>query len=82
MATTPETQGKGLAGFMMGAVEEEIAVRRRRDGEKKLRIVLCTPRELTGEFYLRRGFGFDYETWRGEGYNFHIVHLSRDVVVK
>lgn len=86
MVTAPEAQGHGLARFMMGTVESEI---RRRYAEKlaagegeegkRLRIVLCTPRELTGEFYLRRGFKEDYETFRGEGYQFHVLHLSKDV---
>ncbi|CZT15001.1 uncharacterized protein RCC_12276 [Ramularia collo-cygni] len=78
MCTAPEAQGLGLATYMMGVVEEEL--RRRRGGlGKKLRILLTTPRELTGEFYVRKGFEKDYETWRGEGYHFHIVHMSKDV---
>lgn len=86
MVTAPEAQGQGLAAFMMRTVEQEIQSRYEAKAAlveeakgKRLRVVLCTPRELTGEFYLRRGFTKDYETWRGEGYNFHIVHLSKDI---
>lgn len=78
MVTAPEAQGMGLASYMMAFVEAEL--RRRRSGQgKKLRIVLCTPRELMGGFYAKKGFTKDYETWRGEGYHFHIVHMSKDV---
>jgi GNAT superfamily N-acetyltransferase len=86
MATHPSAQGQGLAKWMMALVEREIVERSKAKqasanatAPPNLRMVLCTPRELTGEFYLKRGYTKDYEVWRGEGYNFHIIHLSKAI---
>lgn len=92
MATDPEAQGQGLARFMMALGEREITMRfhaktallkgvEAEQHPKKLKMVLCTPRELTGEFYLRKGYTKDYEVWRGDGHNFHVVHMSRQITL-
>lgn len=87
MATDVNAQGQGLAGYMMKAVEAEIKDRFRlkhslasgsgASQPNKLKMVICTPLELTGDFYLRRGYTMDYQTWRGEDYNFHIVFMHK-----
>jgi GNAT superfamily N-acetyltransferase len=88
MATDPSAQGQGLAKWMMETVEAEIVARSKAKWEAmhrddssppKLRMVLCTLREIMGEFYLRKGYVKDYELERGEGYAFHIIHLSKTI---
>ncbi|SMR61859.1 unnamed protein product [Zymoseptoria tritici ST99CH_1E4] len=87
MATQPDVQGQGVAAWMMALVEREIVARSQakwaaREGEAavpRLKMVLCTLRELKGEFYLRRGYVKDYETSRGDGFQFHILHLSKTI---
>ncbi|GIZ38042.1 hypothetical protein CKM354_000146900 [Cercospora kikuchii] len=69
MACDLDFQGYGLAGYMMKTGEAEIV--------QSLKLVICTPLELTAQFYLRRGFTMDYQVWRGEGYNFHIAFMHR-----
>lgn len=87
MATTPAAQGCGLATYMMDLVEKTIISRTRIANSaligsqpKRLKMVLCTPLELTGPFYTRKGYTEDYRVPRGEGYNFHIVFLSKEIV--
>lgn len=46
---------------------------------KRVRMVLCTPREMLGSFYAKRGYHKDYEVERGEGMNFHIIFMSKDI---
>ncbi|KAF2208218.1 hypothetical protein CERZMDRAFT_91628 [Cercospora zeae-maydis SCOH1-5] len=89
MATDPHYQGCGLAAYMMKTGEAEIISRFLQKLEahrgasahvpSKLKLVICTPLELTAHFYLRRGFVMDYQVWRGEGYNFHIAFLHRHI---
>ncbi|EMF07985.1 uncharacterized protein SEPMUDRAFT_159545 [Sphaerulina musiva SO2202] len=92
MATDVRVQGQGLAGYMMRTVEGEILERFQRRIEMgressggvaaaglpgKVKMVICTPMELMGGFYLRRGYTLDYQNWRGEGYNFHIAFMHK-----
>ncbi|KAI5364571.1 Putative acyl-CoA N-acyltransferase [Septoria linicola] len=87
MATDVKAQGNGLAGYMMKVGEDEIQQRFQQkllegrnsgsDVPRKLKMIICTPLELTGQFYLRRGYTLDYQTWRGEGYNFHIAFMHK-----
>lgn len=87
MACDLDFQGCGLAAYMMKTGEAEIVQRfhqkhmiARGNGTavpSKLKLVICTPLELTAQFYLRRGFTMDYQVWRGEGYNFHIAFMHK-----
>lgn len=86
MCTAPEVQGRGLAEFMLGIVEMEVrrsfkerVERGEVEAGKRVRIVLGKVQELLGEFYERRGFERDYETWAVEGVRFRVVHMSKDV---
>ncbi|EME78211.1 uncharacterized protein MYCFIDRAFT_200509 [Pseudocercospora fijiensis CIRAD86] len=91
MATDPDLQGQGLAGYMMTLVEDEV-IRRfsekqftntttHGDLAKRLKITLSTPAEVTGSFYLRTGYKLDYENERGEGHNFHIAFMSKEIII-
>ncbi|MCJ1433537.1 hypothetical protein MMC27_002900 [Xylographa pallens] len=55
MAVDPTVQKQGLAGSIVGLVEEEI--RRRTAGNgKEVQIVLTTAKEYNEQFYLKRGY--------------------------
>ncbi|CAK1359293.1 uncharacterized protein RHO25_002692 [Cercospora beticola] len=87
MASALDFQGYGLAAYMMKTGENEIVHRFHQKHmvaqgngttvPARLKLVICTPLELTAQFYSRRGFIMDYQVWRGEGYNFHIAFMHR-----
>lgn len=78
MVTKPSAQGQGLAGHMMALTEREVVRRVQKNPKnKKVKMVLCTPKELNEAFYAKKGFQKDYETFYGEGYNFHVIHMSK-----
>ncbi|KAF7198089.1 hypothetical protein HII31_00445 [Pseudocercospora fuligena] len=91
MATNPDLQGQGLAGYMMKFVDDEVIRRFSKkqltnaashgDLAKRLKIPLSTPTEVNGSFYLRKGYKVDYENERGEGYNFHIAFMSKEIII-
>lgn len=80
MVTKPSAQGQGLAGYMMALTEREVTRRARVDRkDRRIKMVLCTPKELNEAFYAKKGFQKDYETFYGEGYNFHVIHMSKEI---
>lgn len=92
MAVDPGLQRKGLAGVLMGFVEGEVkrrfAIHREETGVPELGLVmmLTTVKEINGEFYARRGYQVDYETFHGPGWlgsakGFSVMHMSKQVEV-
>ncbi|KAM0720393.1 hypothetical protein Q7P37_004529 [Cladosporium fusiforme] len=90
MAVDPTLQRKGLAGLLMGLVEGEVK-RRFLEAqvvsgtpEREVIMLLTTVKEIHFEFYSRRGYGFDYETyhepgWLGSLSGFTVVHMSKQI---
>ena len=92
MAVSPSLQRQGLAGLLMKLVEEEVKRRflitRAETGPPGLGLVmlLTTVKEINEEFYRRRGYRADYETFHGPGFlgsenGFTVVHMSKKVEV-
>ncbi|KAK3676596.1 hypothetical protein LTR78_003370 [Recurvomyces mirabilis] len=90
MAVAPSLQGQGLARYLMDLVDQEVVRqvraegRGRAGGSGKLFMLITTLKEINGEFYARRGYGFDYETvheegWMGSKRGFGVVHMSKKV---
>lgn len=91
LAVDPTVQRKGLAGWLVNAVEEEIV---RRCAQSDLQhkaimhvvVLLTTIRELNGEFYRKRGYLYDSErhyeagVLNSEG-AFTVVHMSKKMAV-
>lgn len=92
MAVDPSLQRQGLAGLLMDLVDTEVKRRfilaREESGKPELRLVmlLTTIKEINGQFYARRGWQADYETFHGPGWHgsekgFTVVHMSKQVDV-
>lgn len=92
MAVSPSLQRQGLAGLLMNLVEAEVKRRflitRAETGNPDLGLVmlLTTVKEINWEFYTRRDYQPDYETFHGPGWygsenGFTVVHMSKKVVV-
>lgn len=90
MAVDPSLQRQGLAGLLMDLVDGEVKRRfllfREEQGRPELRLVmlLTTVKEINGQFYARRGWRADYETFQGPGWHgsengFTVVHMSKQV---
>lgn len=88
MAVDTSLQRQGLAGLLMNLVEGEVKRRfvlsRAERGLPDLRLVmlLTTVKEINWDFYVRRGYQLDYETFHGPGWigsttGFHVVHMSK-----
>ena len=88
MAVDPSLQRQGLAGLLMNLVESEVKRRfvleRAERGlpDLKLVMLLTTVKEINWNFYVRRGYQLDYETFHGPGWlnsvtGFHVVHMSK-----
>lgn len=92
MAVSPSLQRQGLAGLLMELVEEEVKRRflisRAETGPPDLGLVmlLTTVKEINFEFYSRRNYEADYETFHGPGFlgsenGFTVVHMSKKVAI-
>ncbi|KAM0709542.1 hypothetical protein Q7P35_003581 [Cladosporium inversicolor] len=92
MAVSPSIQRQGLAGLLMNLVEEEVKRRflitRTETGPPDLGLVmlLTTVKEINCEFYTRRDYRADYETFHGPGFlgsevGFTVVHMSKRVAL-
>lgn len=92
MAVDPSLQRQGLAGLLMNLVDREVKRRfllaREEQGRPDLGLVmlLTTIKEINGQFYARKGWQADYETfqepgWRGSENGFTVVHMSKNVEV-
>lgn len=90
MAVDPSLQRKGVAGLLIGLVEREVKRRfllAKAQSEmpgRKLVMLLSTIKEVNFEFYTRRGYEFDYETFHEPGWlasptGFTVVHMSKKV---
>ena len=88
MAVGPAAQGQGMGGYLVKLAEEEVARRFRsklkglepqQNSPQRLRMVMCTIKELKENFYARRGYIEDYEVSRGEGYKYNIIFMSKDI---
>jgi GNAT superfamily N-acetyltransferase len=88
MAVDPSLQRQGLAGLLMKLVEDEVKRRFVLDRSErglpdlKLVMLLTTVKEVNWDFYVRRGYQLDYETFHGPGWlgsstGFHVVHMSK-----
>lgn len=81
VATQPSLQGKGLASFMLKAVEKEVMTRSQTktgagEDAKLSKMIICTPTYT--EFYARRDYGKDYSRlFRNENLSFDIVFMSK-----
>lgn len=94
LATHPSAQGKGLASYMLGLAEREVAARFRakldsrayseckEDGiPAQTKMILCTPKPLFGIFYAQRGYQEDYLKFREKpGFDFEIAFMSKLLV--
>lgn len=95
MATHPSVQKQGLASFMLGLAEHEVVRRHEvkyqrlcqgldlgdiRPERNTVRMVLCTARELYGDFYLKKGYKKDHEVYRGGSENFHVIFMSKTLL--
>lgn len=92
MAISPSLQRQGLAGLLMGLVEAEVTRRfllARDEGERSgvgLVMLLSTVKEINWDFYSRRHYEADYETFHGPGWHgsaegFTVVHMSKRIAV-
>jgi GNAT superfamily N-acetyltransferase len=92
MAVSPSLQRQGLAGLLMGLVEAEVKrwflLARAKVGREDIGLVmlLTTVKEINWDFYTRRGYRADYETFHGPGWlgsenGFTVVHMSKRVEV-
>jgi GNAT superfamily N-acetyltransferase len=92
MAVDPSLQRQGLAGLLMKLVEGEVKRRfvldRAERGlpDLKLVMLLTTLKEINWDFYVRRGYQLDYETYHGPGWlgsstGYHVVHMSKPAEV-
>jgi GNAT superfamily N-acetyltransferase len=92
MAVSPSLQRQGLAGLLMNLVEAEVKrrflVTRAKTGPQDLGLImlLTTVKEINWEFYTRRGYRADYETFHGPGWlgsedGFTVVHMSKKVAL-
>ena len=92
MAVSPSIQRQGLAGLLMNLVESEVKRRflisRAETGPPDLGLVmlLTTVKEINCEFYTRRDYKADYETFHGPGFlgsevGFTVVHMSKRVAL-
>jgi GNAT superfamily N-acetyltransferase len=88
MAVDPSSQRQGLASLLMNLVEGELKRRfvldRAERGlpDLKLVMLLTTCKEVNWDFYVRRGYQLDYETyfgpgWLGSSTGYHVVHMSK-----
>jgi len=98
MAVDVSLQRHGVASYLMKLVDQEVRRRSMAAGlddptssssdasskpeGRKVHVVLTTIKELNEEFYARRGYGKDYETWHEKGFlgsetGFHVVHMSK-----
>jgi GNAT superfamily N-acetyltransferase len=88
MAVDSSLQRQGLAGLLMSLVEGEVKRRfvldRAARGlpDLKLVMLLTTVKEINWDFYVRRGYQLDYETYHEPGFlrsstGFHVVHMSK-----
>ncbi|KAK4495445.1 hypothetical protein PRZ48_013776 [Zasmidium cellare] len=73
LATSPAAQGKGVASYMLALAEREVATRflAKTHGQAyevaqetgpitKVKIIICTPKPLYGNYYAKRGYQEDY----------------------
>lgn len=92
MAVSPSLQRQGLAGLLMELVEAEVKRRflisRAETGPPDLGLVmlLTTVKEINHNFYSRRSYQADYETFHGPGFlgsenGFTVVHMSKKVAI-
>jgi GNAT superfamily N-acetyltransferase len=92
MAVSPSLQRQGVAGLLMELVEEEVKRRflisRAETGPPDLGLVmlLTTVKEINHQFYARRNYQVDYETFHDPGClgsenGFTVVHMSKKVEV-
>lgn len=90
MAVDPSLQRQGLAGLLMELVEAEVKRRfmlaRAERGMPDLGLVmlLSTIKDINWDFYVRRKYRPDYETFQGPGWDgsfngFTVVHMSKRV---
>lgn len=90
MAVDPTLQRKGLAGLLIELVEGEVKRRfvaaKKQDEapQRRLVMLLTTIKEVNLQFYSRRGYGLDYETyqepgWYGSLTGFRVVHMSKQL---
>jgi GNAT superfamily N-acetyltransferase len=92
LAVDPKYQGLGLASYLTKKTEEEAAKRSRaalaaavkahdehehKAVVKRVRMVLVGVKEVTNEFYTRRGYKNDYEIPRIAGYPITFVSMSK-----
>lgn len=81
VATQPSLQGKGLASYMLKAVEREVMSRSRTktvagEDAKLSKMIICTP--TYAAFYARRGYRKDYSrSFRNEDMAFDILFMSK-----
>lgn len=81
VATQPSLQGKGLASYMLKAVEREVMSRSRMrtaagQDAKLSKMIICTP--TYADFYARRGYRKDYSRpFRNENLAFDIFFMSK-----
>ncbi|KAH9838900.1 hypothetical protein Tdes44962_MAKER01751 [Teratosphaeria destructans] len=83
LAVDVRLQGRGLAGYLMRSVDEEVLRRfSQAPSGEQLWMVLTTMKEANFEFYRRKGYVSDYENVYAKGYmesetGFTVVHMSR-----
>ncbi|CAK3786958.1 Hypothetical predicted protein [Lecanosticta acicola] len=88
MATHPSAQRHGLASFMLDLAEREVIRRSVQQTEQvpkerhptplgAVKMILSTAKELNEAFYTKRGYQMDYDFPRGQGFNFHVTHMSK-----
>lgn len=92
MAVSPSLQRQGLAGLLMNLVEAEVKRRflpAKAEGaapDVGLVMLLTTVKEINWDFYTRRHYRADYETFHGPGWlgsekGFTVVHMSKRIAV-
>lgn len=92
MAVSPSLQRQGLAGLLMNLVEAEVKRRfllAKAEGavpDVGLVMLLTTVKEINWDFYTRRQYQADYETFHEPGFlgsekGFTVVHMSKRVAV-
>jgi hypothetical protein len=77
-----------LMNLVEAEVKRRFLVTRAKTGPQDLGLImlLTTVKEINWEFYMRRGYRADYETFHGPGWlgsedGFTVVHMSKKVAL-
>ncbi|KAF2219531.1 hypothetical protein BDZ85DRAFT_252753 [Elsinoe ampelina] len=67
LAVSPQYQRRGLASYLMEAVEKRVRQACAARGATDVTFLLCTIKEINGDFYDRKGYKRDYATYQAPG---------------